>query len=1185
MEGGIMTRINKRLNVLLISILLIVILFLAIPMQSYNSSFVFGEPESNRSVRSMDKVDLEKDWITQIGPIEGMALGDIDNDGFLDLAVVGNGVKIRVFKNFNGTMLKSPFWESNGIYYATCAAWGDMDNDGYLELAVGCAHDSNSSRRLNIVFKNFGGDLGGNPTWYSPDKRDTSDILWADIDNDNDLDLAACNFGNNSNNVIYENRDKTLKNQPLWTSTEQFWSEGIACGDVDNDNDLDLIVGNNFDDPNQIYYNAGTALETSATWTSDDSTKVLDVCLGDLDGDGDLDLVAGTNDPNMCIAYYNLGSSFPNVFSWSLSGSYQCTSVDLGDVDSDGDLDLALGCKNNWGRANNYIYLNRNNTLDLNYSWESNDNAGTTEMVFGDVDMDGDLDLVVMNNLTMDSAWIYTNNADKLPEKLDNLPNNHPYCSITTPEGIKSGTIKLNFTLYDNENNMVIGIFEYSINDGPWKTATQWTGPEWCDINNLTTTKAGKQYKFNWDTNSIKTESNNVMFRILIFEKNNKIASYQYSAVIAKTKVFGLGTPPSMPAGLSVSSITIDSLVLSWAGNPTTELVLGYDIYINKTDSTNEFEHYSTVEDVNSLKVTNLVENTSYYFKVQAYDCVPFRSEFTKRISARTYNNPPQVKPGFVPIKIIIPEDGEDVSSLNLNEIFYDTTGDPLKFGYQASKNFTISINNGGEVTIKPVTDWFGTELIKFKANDSMNHQHPPTAKSVASFEQEVLVEGINDMPKILRELGTVNIDEDQKNVTSLNLLTYFDDSIDEDKLKFRIVGQKNLTVKIAMASYLEIELKKNWYGTEYLTIYASDNIEEVEDTLKVVVHPVNDPPEIKTSSFYWQPGKWVNATIDIEDVDVDDKLHVSTNIQEVLPDLMPNENYNFNPANGELSLKPTNKMAGTYKINVTVNDGTVEVTKAITITIATSGDTTTEGGGEKEKLDLVTYVVIPIIVIVVIIIVIFFIFTTMKKKQKISFIKCPGCNQSVVRRGKGTFNCDKCGTEIDPNKIASASQALPPPERVSQPATTSSDPGPLTQKVSGGYYPKSILSGSFLDDTDFEPTHAPSTEEAPKEKQNVPMAVPIAALPPQPTPAQPTAQAQATPVQATAQAQPAASARAATPAQPAAQVKPEQQTQAPQAAPATADPSVTVKAQAQPKPQTQTQQQTGTDKKNTVNA
>ena len=110
------------------------------------------------------------------------------------------------------------------------------------------------------------------------------------------------------------------------------------------------------------------------------------------------------------------------------------------------------------------------------------------------VRLDCDLDLAVVNNLSMDSAWIYANKRDKLPEKLDNLPNNHPYCSITTPEGVKSGTVKLNFTLYDNEDNMVRGIFEYSINDGPWKTATQWTGPEWCDINNLTTTKAGKPW-------------------------------------------------------------------------------------------------------------------------------------------------------------------------------------------------------------------------------------------------------------------------------------------------------------------------------------------------------------------------------------------------------------------------------------------------------------------------------------------------------------------------------------------------------------------------------------------------------------------------------------------------------------------------------------------------------------------
>ena len=116
---------------------------------------------------------------------------------------------------------------------------------------------------------------------------------------------------------------------------------------MDGDGDLDLVAGN-YGQANRLYLNNGTADPFNGVTGTDISairTRTTAIALGDVDGDGDLDLVAG-NYGQANRLYLNNGTAdpFSGVTGTDISAdAHNTMSIALGDVDGDGDLDLVAG--------------------------------------------------------------------------------------------------------------------------------------------------------------------------------------------------------------------------------------------------------------------------------------------------------------------------------------------------------------------------------------------------------------------------------------------------------------------------------------------------------------------------------------------------------------------------------------------------------------------------------------------------------------------------------------------------------------------------------------------------------------------------------------------------------------------------------------------------------------------------
>ncbi len=140
----------------------------------------------------------------------GVAWGDYDNDGDLDLYVTNQGTSGRLLKNENSGSSFADATPSGMINTdaGTGVAWGDYDNDGDLDLFVGYAFAANR------LFRNEGGGVFFDDTpRVLADGGNTTGVAWGDYDSDGDLDLVIAGSNGGATNYIYENR---LANGAAW---------------------------------------------------------------------------------------------------------------------------------------------------------------------------------------------------------------------------------------------------------------------------------------------------------------------------------------------------------------------------------------------------------------------------------------------------------------------------------------------------------------------------------------------------------------------------------------------------------------------------------------------------------------------------------------------------------------------------------------------------------------------------------------------------------------------------------------------------------------------------------------------------------------------------------------------------------------------------------------------------------
>ncbi len=284
-------------------------------------------------IHAIDGTDGNQLWTFYIGATnQDVAVGDLNGDIYPDVAVACFDDYIYAVNGETGAQLWKKLIASSTLWL-NAVAIGDVNGDDTGDVSFAHEYLTNYDNHFGVL-----DGTDGSTIWDSTVTYAVLDVLIEDIDDDGQLEAVFGGVSSADQGTIYVRN--ALTGALEWEYNMGYLHHvngdiNLHAYDIDDDTDLDLVVGNNVGTYHVYTFNGDSNIPMWISDTLDGYPK--DIAFGDVTGDGNLNVIAATYDRVQVLEATD-GSK-----TWYYSVAGTIASVVSGDFDDDGIMDVGAG--------------------------------------------------------------------------------------------------------------------------------------------------------------------------------------------------------------------------------------------------------------------------------------------------------------------------------------------------------------------------------------------------------------------------------------------------------------------------------------------------------------------------------------------------------------------------------------------------------------------------------------------------------------------------------------------------------------------------------------------------------------------------------------------------------------------------------------------------------------------------
>ena len=358
-----------------------------------------------------------------------MAIADFNNDGLLDIVVSNSGANnISIFlRHINETFTDQVIYSTGLDSTPYAVAVTDFNHDHQLDIAVA----NFGSHNIGIFIGKGNGTFKSQVAFSTESSRPRS-IGVGDFNNDARNDIAVVNYATDNIGVFLQDTKGSFANQTTFSTGYDSDPYSLAVGDLNNDNNLDIIVTNYGTNNVGVFLGLGNGtFATQIIFLTGINSRPYSIAIADLDNDTYLDIViacSGTSNVGVLLGYGNGTFAVPTMFS---TGNISLPlSVVIADLDNDNKLDIAVA---NYDHDSVIALLGdgNGNFIFYNTTFFNRSNLNPYSIATGDFNADNRSDIAIVNfdfnhvdiilnykNFSFHSQTTYTTAFDSNPESV-----------------------------------------------------------------------------------------------------------------------------------------------------------------------------------------------------------------------------------------------------------------------------------------------------------------------------------------------------------------------------------------------------------------------------------------------------------------------------------------------------------------------------------------------------------------------------------------------------------------------------------------------------------------------------------------------------------------------------------------------------------------------------------------------